>query len=90
MIEKIRQIIEKEYSNTLGIVVYKSGEKVLEEYFSGADKDESVHTFSMVKSIVAVLVGIFWCITIVGIPFGLQSFKLAKLAFMPFGARVTR
>ena len=34
--------------------------------------------------------GIIFCITIVGIPFGLQSFKLAKLAFMPFGARITR
>ena len=41
-------------------------------------------------ALAAVLVGIFWCITIVGIPFGLQSFKLAKLAFMPFGARITR
>ena len=58
MIEKIRQVVEKEYSNTLGIVVYKSGEIVLEEYFSGANKNESVHTFSVVKSIVSVLVGI--------------------------------
>lgn len=58
MIEKIRQIIEKDYSNTLGVVVYKTGEKVLEEYFSDADENESVHTFSMVKSIVAILVGI--------------------------------
>ena len=58
MIEKIRQIIEKDYCNTLGVVVYKSGKKVLEEYFSDADENESVHTFSMVKSIVAILVGI--------------------------------
>lgn len=28
------------------------------------------------------------CITIVGIPFGLQSFKMAKLALLPFGAAV--
>lgn len=28
------------------------------------------------------------CITIIGIPFGLQQFKLAKLALMPFGARI--
>ncbi|MBP3568578.1 MAG: YccF domain-containing protein [Lachnospiraceae bacterium] len=32
--------------------------------------------------------GIVLCITIVGIPFGLQHFKLAKLALMPFGAEV--
>ena len=30
--------------------------------------------------------GILWCITIVGIPFGKQFFKLAKLSLMPFGA----
>ena len=58
MTEKIREVIEKEYSNTLGVVVYKSGEVILEEYFSGADRNESVHTFSMVKSIVALLVGV--------------------------------
>ena len=32
--------------------------------------------------------GILLCITILGIPFGLQHFKLAKLALMPFGASV--
>lgn len=35
-----------------------------------------------------ILLGCFWCITIVGIPFGRQFFKLAKLAFAPFGSRV--
>ena len=30
--------------------------------------------------------GVLFCITIIGIPFGLQHFKLAKLALMPFGA----
>lgn len=35
-----------------------------------------------------VVLGFLWCITIVGIPFGKQCFKLAKLALMPFGASV--
>ena len=35
-----------------------------------------------------LLAGALWCITIVGIPFGLQCFKLAKLSFVPFGADV--
>ena len=30
--------------------------------------------------------GLFWCITIIGIPFGLQCFKFAKLSLAPFGA----
>ena len=36
----------------------------------------------------SALFGILMCITIVGIPFGLQHFKIAKLALMPFGAEV--
>jgi uncharacterized membrane protein YccF (DUF307 family) len=31
---------------------------------------------------------ILWCLTIIGIPFGLQYFKIAKLALMPFGANI--
>lgn len=36
----------------------------------------------------SALLGCLLCITIVGIPFGLQHFKLAQLALMPFGAEV--
>ncbi len=39
-------------------------------------------------AIMYVLLGIVWCISIIGIPFGLQSFKFAKLACFPFGAEV--
>ena len=35
-----------------------------------------------------VLAGVVLCVTIVGIPFGRQHFKLASLALTPFGARV--
>lgn len=34
--------------------------------------------------------GLICCITIVGIPFGLQFFKIAKVALVPFGATVIR
>lgn len=36
----------------------------------------------------AVLNGLALCITIIGIPFGLQCFKIAKLALFPFGAKI--
>lgn len=36
----------------------------------------------------AVVIGVIFSITIVGIPFGLQCFKIAKLALMPFGSSV--
>ena len=32
--------------------------------------------------------GLLVCVTVIGIPFGLQQFKLAKLALMPFGAEI--
>lgn len=35
-----------------------------------------------------IVAGFLWCITIVGIPFGLQFFKIAKLALLPFGSKV--
>ena len=35
-----------------------------------------------------ILMGVLLCITIIGIPFGLQHFKMAKLALMPFGSQI--
>lgn len=35
-----------------------------------------------------VIAGVLNCITIIGVPFGIQSFKMAKLALWPFGAQV--
>lgn len=34
------------------------------------------------------IIGILWCLTIVGIPVGLQCFKMASLSLFPFGKRV--
>lgn len=36
-----------------------------------------------------VTLGIGFCITIVGIPFGLQHFKMALLALVPFGKEIS-
>ena len=32
--------------------------------------------------------GIFFCITVIGIPFGMENFKLMRLALFPFGKRI--
>ena len=37
-----------------------------------------------------VIAGLILCITIVGIPFGIQAFKLAGFALWPFGRTVVR
>ena len=35
-----------------------------------------------------LLAGILWCVTIVGIPVGMQCFKFASLSFFPFGKEI--
>lgn len=37
---------------------------------------------------VHLVFGILFCLTIIGIPFGLQHFRLIELSLMPFGKRV--
>ena len=39
----------------------------------------------LVVSLYYFLVGVLFCITIIGIPFGLQLIKIAGLALWPFG-----
>lgn len=39
-------------------------------------------------AIESTTIGVLFCITIVGIPFGKQYFKIAHLALTPFGAEV--
>ena len=40
-------------------------------------------------AIAHVGLGIFFCITLIGIPFGIQHFKMALLALMPFGKNIS-
>lgn len=35
-----------------------------------------------------LLAGVLNCLTIIGIPFGLQAFKMAQLSLLPFGSSV--
>ena len=37
-----------------------------------------------------LLLGCLLCITVVGFPFGLQFFKIAKLSLAPFGAKIVK
>ncbi len=44
--------------------------------------------FGIPMALENLVFGCVWCITIVGIPFGKQFFKIAKLALAPFGAKI--
>jgi uncharacterized membrane protein YccF (DUF307 family) len=58
--------------------------------------------FSLIGNILWIILGGFWtavewlvaglimCVTIIGIPFGLQSFKISAFALWPFGKDIRR
>ena len=41
-----------------------------------------------VSALIWTIYGCLWCITIVGLPIGMQCFKFAKLSLSPFGKEV--
>ncbi|WP_165020739.1 MULTISPECIES: YccF domain-containing protein [unclassified Dysgonomonas] len=75
------------------LAIWPFGHKVVED-------ETSSGCLSFVMNIIWIIVGGFWialthlfwgilfCITIVGIPFGKQHFKLIRLALVPFGKRI--
>lgn len=42
----------------------------------------------LVNALIWYFFGVLWCVTIIGIPVGMQCFKLARLQFAPFGKEV--
>lgn len=40
------------------------------------------------NSLAWLFFGVLWCITIIGIPIGIQCFKFASLQFAPFGKEI--
>lgn len=45
--------------------------------------------FGWELALLAGVFGLLFCITIIGIPFGIQFFKIAQISFMPFGAKIS-
>lgn len=44
--------------------------------------------FGIPMALENVIFGCIWCATIIGFPFGMQFFKIAKLSLAPFGAKI--
>ena len=42
----------------------------------------------LISALIWLIAGVLFCISIVGIPFGVQCFKFAKLSLAPFGKKV--
>lgn len=73
-----------------GLVFFPFGKEV---YYGGGPVSLLANVLWLILSglplaLAAVVNGLLFCCTIIGIPFGLQCFKFAKLALMPFGAEV--
>jgi uncharacterized membrane protein YccF (DUF307 family) len=76
-----------------GVVIWPFGKEIV----SNHDTDGCL---SLIFNIIWILCGGIWialnhlvfgvllCITIIGMPFGLQHFRLIELSLMPFGKRV--
>ena len=80
-----------------GLQCFKLAELVLTPFGKTADTNFSAHPIANViwlifyglwAAIGNALAGVIFCITVIGIPFGLQCFKLAKLVLTPFGATI--
>ena len=80
-----------------GIQCFKMGRLSLAPYGKKVDLNFTEHPIAntiwavlggWAIALIYLLAGILNCITIFGIPRGIQCFKLMKLAFFPFGARI--
>ncbi len=73
-----------------GLVLFPFGKEV--QYGGGLGSLLLNIIWIIVFGLPMALHSVFWgcvcCVTIIGIPFGLQHFKFAKLALMPFGTIV--
>ena len=57
-IKELEKTIGSDYNNTVGIVVQKNGETLYENYFNGYTADNTLHVYSVTKSVFSALLGI--------------------------------
>lgn len=56
--ETFEKVIMRDYGNITGIVVFKDGETVYENYFNECTANSRIHIYSVTKSIISILIGI--------------------------------
>lgn len=56
--QDLNQLITSDYDNTAGIIVMKNDEVVFENYYNESNPVNTLHLFSVTKSIVSILIGI--------------------------------
>lgn len=91
-------VVHYDYRNTGGDAVLQvriteffsfwKGSRIWRRSGLSAAECDLDYCFRTALAIEHLVFGAVLCITVIGIPFGMQHFKLAKLALMPFGAAV--
>ena len=80
-----------------GVQCMKLGFLIMWPFGKDVDEDFGKHVFLNVLWIIFggwelcvgfLIAALFWCVTIIGIPFAKQCVKFAKLSLMPFGSTV--
>lgn len=76
-----------------GLVLWPFGKKVVSNNNSGGCLSLLFNiiwilTGGLYTAVVHIVFGLLLCITIIGIPFGKQHFKLAEICLTPFGKSV--
>ena len=81
-----------------GVQCFKLARLTLWPFGKTVDTDASAHPVGngcwaqfggFIGAVAYFVVGVVLCITLIGIPFGRQCFKLARLSLDPFGATVS-
>ncbi len=81
----------------LGIQCFKMAGLVLAPFGKIVDTDFEEHPVANIIWLIVIgwemclgyiMIGVILCITIIGIPFAKQWFKMAKLTLLPFGADI--
>ena len=57
-VKELEKAISSDYNNITGLVMQKNGIKLYENYFHGYSRDNSVHIYSVTKSVLSALIGI--------------------------------
>ena len=57
-IKEFEKTINSDYSNITGIIVLKNGKTLYENYFNGYTACNTVHVYSVTKSVFSMLIGI--------------------------------
>lgn len=54
----LETLVNRDYDNIAGMVLFKDGKTLYENYFNGCNADSRIHIFSVTKSIISILIGI--------------------------------